>query len=627
MAKKPTVPSGVAQMSEQEFAEMASKQTPFIRAPKVDLSTVVQRLRSNNVEKVITAPVEKVKVQEQTKLDKKTIDVQTKLVTNVEKLTKALGETAKLASFRGNIKSDERLGAKGRYAAGGRGEEIADKQTIDYRTIRQRIPDKVIGRGQNQFDPNSLKYKLGSVRGLLDTTGLVKRGSGGILDSMFAQREERKFGAATLRKLNPGSKTNYEKQIGKAQGIKNTIQREQDRVEALRASGMSDFEIQDTPGGSADKTSGQFFKRNLATEQLILNDPRYQAEAKAQKAAANVKFAGPDDDKLNVSEEEDSQLRAIESASQPMEELISITKTENERKEKADKELLDAVKGIESGGALGGVANALGGGAALKGAAKGAGKFGKLGAFAAKNSKMLKIGGGVLAGGIAAYEGYSDYKDADEAEARGEITQDEGDIKKTSAVTGAAGGLGGVLGGAALGTMIMPGVGTVIGAGIGGFAGSKLGKGIGEYGAKAWKGLTGGRGDSKTTSFEGKVTQEELDEAIYGDEIDPNDRLVTDTEAMNSKYYNPASKSQVSKDIAIDKAKMQLRAERQNANQVASQSSDNAIAKTPSNAASSNTIVNAPTTVSKQTQNTAVNVPIRDQDHSIRKYYNSRFAT
>ena len=620
MAKKPTVPSGVAQMSEQEFAEMASKQTPSIRAPKVDLSTVVQRLRSNNVEKVITAPVEKVKVQEQTKLDKKTIDVQTKLVSNVEKLTKAIGESTKFASFRANIKSDERLGAKGRYAAGGRGEEIADKQTIDYRTIGQRIKDKVIGRGQNQFDPNSLKYKFGSVRGLLDTTGLVKRGSGGILDSMFAQREERKFGAATLKKLYPKSKANFENKIGKAQEVKNTLQREQDRIEALRSSGMSDFEIQSTPGGSDQLKSGQFYKRNLAAAKLVDIDPRYKGE-KAKDLEGNI------DDKLNVSEEEDSQLKAIENASEPTEELISITKTENERKEKADKELLDAVKGIESGGALGGVASALGGGAALKGAAKGAGKFGKLGAFAAKNSKMLKIGGGVLAGGIAAYEGYSDYKGADEAEARGEITQDEGDIKKTSAVTGAAGGLGGVLGGAALGTMIMPGVGTVIGAGIGGFAGSKLGKGIGEYGAKAWKGLTGGRGDSKTTSFEGKVTQEELDEAIYGDEIDPNDRLVTDTEAMNSKYYNPASKSQVSKDIAIDKAKMQLRAERQNANQVASQSSDNAIAKTPSNAASSNTIVNAPTTVSKQTQNTAVNVPIRDQDHSIRKYYNSRFAT
>lgn len=461
---------------------------------------------------------------------------------------------------------------------------------------------------------------------------------------MFAQREERKFGAATLRKLYPGSKANFENQIGKAQGVKNTLQREQNRVEALRSSGMSDFEIQSTPGGSDQLKSGQFYKRNLAAAKLVDIDPRYKGE-KAKDLEGNI------DDKLNVSEEEDSQLKAIESASEPTEELISITKTENERKEKADKELLDAVKGIESsGGALGGVANALGGGAALKGAAKGAGKFGKLGAFAAKNSKMLKIGGGVLAGGIAAYEGYSDYKGADEAEARGEITQDEGDIKKTGAVTGAAGGLGGALGGAAIGSMIFPGVGTVIGAGIGGLAGSKLGKGIGEYGAKAWKGLTGGNDDKVTessSSISGKVVQGKADGPITlnGQTLNPGDPgyyeaakelvnleddeegAITDTQAMKSKYYKPKSDSLSSKDIAIDKAKMQIAADRQNANKVAAQSSDNAIAKTPSNAASSNTIVNAPTTVSKQTQNTAVNVPIRDQDHSIRKYYNSRFAT
>ena len=316
MAKNQTTPPGVAQMSEQEFTEMASKQTPSMRGPKVDLSTVVQRLRSNNVEKVITAPAEKAVAKEQTKLDKKTIDVQTKLVSNVEKLTKAISESTKFASFRANIKSDERLGAKGRYAAGGRGEELADKQTIDYRTIRQRVQDKVMGRGQNQFDPNSLKYKFGSVRGLLDTTGLVKRGTGGILDSALAQREERKFGAATLKKLYPKSKANFENQISKAQGVKNTLQREQDRVEALRASGMSDFEIQSTPGGSDQLKSGQFYKRNLAAAKLVDVDPRYKGEkARDLEDAASVKFAGPDDDKLNVSEEEDAQLKAIESAS------------------------------------------------------------------------------------------------------------------------------------------------------------------------------------------------------------------------------------------------------------------------------------------------------------------------
>jgi hypothetical protein len=163
--------------------------------------------------------------------------------------------------------------------------------------------------------------------------------------------------------------------------------------------------------------------------------------------------------------------------------------------------------------------------------------------------------------------------------------------------------------------MIMPGVGTVIGAGIGGFAGSKLGKGIGEYGAKAWKGLTGGRGDSKTTSTTEKI------EASLRMDPDTGKYLANEKEISGAEYKRLQN---------IDDPMSQARAVRaaaNNADRVAAQSSDNAIAKTPSNAASSNTIVNAPTTVSKQTQNTAVNVPIRDQDHSIRKYYNSRFAT
>ena len=604
MAKKPTVPSGVAQMSEQEFAEMASKQTPSMRGSKVDLSTVVQRLRSNNVEKVITAPVEKVKAQEQTKLDKKTIDVQTKLVTNVEKLTKAIGESTKFASFRANIKSDERLGAKGRYAAGGRGEEIADKQTIDYRTIGQRIKDKVMGRGQNQFDPNSLKYKFGSVRGLLDTTGLVKRGTGGILDSAIAQREERKFGAATLTKLQPYVKNlkqfggddekvrkYYENRVSKAQEVKNTLQREQDRVEALRSSGMSDFEIQSTPGGSDQLKSGQFYKRNLAAAQLVDVDPRYRGEkARDLESAADIKFAGPDDDKLNVSEEEDSQLRAIESASQPTEELINITKVENERKAKADTDLLEAIKGIESkGGVLGGMMSSLSGmGGGLP---KAGGYLSKLGG-AGKLAKGLGIGAiGALAG-----EGI---------QMGGEKLKEAG-YEKTGKAVGVAGTATKYAGYGAMIGSVVPGVGTAIGAGVGGLIGA--GKGVYDNYYK----------DSPKTTT---TTTEESGQ--YNLRMDPDTgKYMANGKEISAEEYTRLQNMP----MGMDQVRA-IKAAANNANQVASQSSDNAIAKTPSNAASSNTIVNAPTTVSKQTQNTAVNVPIRDQDHSIRKYYNSRFAT
>ena len=300
-----------------------------------------------------------------------------------------------------------------------------------------------------------------------------------------------------------------------------------------------------------------------------------------------IQFAGPEDgDKLNVSEEEESQLRAIESASQPMEELINITKVEIERKTKADMDLLEAVKGIETsgGGALGAVGDIASGLTGGKGAAlkKGAGYLSKVGGVG-------KLAKGFGIGAIASLAGEGIQMGGDKLKEAG--------YEKTGKAVGVAGTATKYAGYGAMIGSVVPGVGTAIGAGVGGLIGA--GKGIYDNYYK----------DSPKT-IEGKVTQEELDEAMYGDKIDPNDPLVKQAKAeMNAD------------DARIEAAK------KTSADRVATQSSDNAIAKTPNNAASSNTIVNAPTNISKQTQNTAVNVPIRDQDHSIRKYYNSRFAT
>jgi hypothetical protein len=173
----------------------------------------------------------------------------------------------------------------------------------------------------------------------------------------------------------------------------------------------------------------------------------------------DIRFAGPDEDKLNVSEEEDSQLKAIESASEPTEELISITKAENERKTKADMDLLEAIKGIETagGGALSDIASAA---SSIGGKKAGVGMLAKAGTFLAGNAGAITGGASILAGGVAAYKGYSDYNEADEQVKSGAITEDEGDIKKTGAVGTGVGGIGGALAGgqagAAIGTLIFP---------------------------------------------------------------------------------------------------------------------------------------------------------------------------
>jgi hypothetical protein len=553
------------------------------------------------------------------KSDKAILDSQKKLNKNLERLNNVITR-----SSLGTGKSGPS------NASSQRGEQLAGEQPLDYRSIGQRIKDKFMGRGGNKFDTNSYRYKLGTLRGLAQTTGLVTKGSGGIADKYLAVREEEKRSADVMGKLNPQmknlsqfggsqSKVNdfYMKKSKAASQSKRELQTEQERLEALRASGMSEEEIQRTTGGGR-----QIEKRDVAATKLINTDPRYKGESLALKGNPNsqsesLASKGKNND---VSEQDQENIDMFNKNNETLDKLVTLTEDENKRKADSDKKLLDAIKGIETsgGGALGGIADMAGNmiGRRGVGAAAGkAGKLGKLGAFAAKNSKMLKIGGGVLAGGIAAYEGYSDYKDADEQVKSGAITKDEGDIKKTGAVTGAAGGLGGALGGAALGTMIMPGVGTVIGGAIGGIAGSKVGKGIGEWGSKTWKGLTGG----SNKEMQSPNTEQH---SMRMDTSDPNKtKFLVDGKEVSEKDYENIQNG------SLENQPKAIRTALNNADQVTSKSAENDAAKLNSKDTAQNNIVNAPTTITKQTQNTIMKTPIRSQESSIKSYYRSRFAT
>jgi len=443
------------------------------------------------------------------------VDSQKKLVDKLESLNKTL---AKLLP-----------------TVGGGDNKQKPQSALDYRPIGQQFKEKILGRPQEggAFETNSLRWKLGSVRGLALSSGLVK--PGGMIDNATAVREERLMKQAGVTR----SKEDEEKET--------------------------------------------------------------------------------QDDKLNVSQEEENTLKAMSSGADATHELIAITKVENERKTKADAELLAAIQNMQSaggGGVLGSAIEAAGDIASAKSLAKGgkgASKLGTLAKFAAKNSKALKIGGGVLTGGIAAYQGYSDYKEADAAEKAGTITKDEANVKKTGAVTGAAGGLGGALGGAALGTMILPGVGTLIGGAIGGLAGSKVGKGIGEWGAKTWQGITGGDKPGVKTAYtkniEAEMKAQEYQKTHPG--LSPQEAL----EAVKRQEAGIVEPNQSFAPVTPTTA-----------NTVIQASADNSIAKMPSNAAPSNSIINAPTNISKQTQNTTMKVNIKDQDNTLRSYYRSRFA-
>ena len=585
MAKDP----GLSFKTEQDFEKsMGSTMNPKA------FQQVVQQLRTNNLSaksisadnisaKTLAEPIIKdtKEVQakkEELKGNEKLLESHKKLTTNIEKLTKTI--------------SDSVLGK--RKAQADRAEEIAGKQKLDYRGIGQQFKEKIMGRGGDKFDTNSLRYKLGSLRGLARTTGLVSEG--GFIDNKLAVREERLRTATRMTEANAGMENL--KQFGSKAAVEQYYQRrgkdtikaraglqtEEYNREKYREAGISDEEFERTTGGKRQiKALGE------AGQAVIAVDPRMQGEKKG-----DVKFAGPDDDKLNVSQEEESQLKAIESASKPTEELINITKIENERKEKSDKELLEAVKGIStSGGALGGIADAASNLVGGRGKALGRGA-----SYLKKIGGLGKLAKGVGIGAIAGLAGEGLQMGGDKLKEAG--------YEQTGKAVGVAGTATKYAGYGAMIGSVVPGVGTAIGAGVGGLIGA--GKGVYDNYFS---------GSPKTSAEPNEETH-----SLRVDTSDPNRLKYT----IDGKEVSKADYMKIQNGPLEDQPRA-IRAALNNADKVAAQSSDNAIAKTPSNSQPSNTIVNAPTTVSKQTQNTNVKIPIRDQDHSVRKYYNSRFAT
>ena len=535
MAKQ-KAPPGVAQMSEKEFSELLAKRNPkastlnnvlekmaaqnasikasspqFIgvkspssmsqeskaqviekNAAKQEQSRILKQNESNN-EKVLKANDEIIKG------DKKLIDVEKKLTSTLEKLVSALQKSSGLGT--------------GPVTPSARAQELADSRKLDYRTFGQRIKDKIYGVGGNKFDANSLRYKFGTLKGLAETTGLIKRGSGSALESKLAIREEEMQTAESVAKLR-GEDTEKGKAyyLGKAKestAAKRELQEAEEKIKIHREAGLSDEEIQATREGKK-----LFQARDLAASKVISSDPKMKSEKAGLLGTRNqsIRFAGPGSSSESIfspdtTEKESETGRVIGEQTDLLRKIEKNTRggklglgEDGNKKEGVLSGLMDTLgnlamfsaggrmlrgagAGLAKGaGKLGGVARGAAGGAA-----KGLGGIGK---FAAKNAGKLKVGGGVLAGGLAAYEGYSDYQDASAAEQAGEITSSEADIKKTGAVTGAAGGLGGAAAGAIAGSAFGP-VGTVVGGAVGGLAGSKIGKGIGEWGAKTWKGLTG----------------------------------------------------------------------------------------------------------------------------------------
>lgn len=232
------------------------------------------------------------------------------------------------------------------------------------------------------------------------------------------------------------------------------------------------------------------------------------------------KQEGAADQSLNQIQTAEKEMEAAEVATEHFEvqkkeqeditALYTITDDHFKKMDKRTEEMLEALKTIAENGVGGGGGGLLSSAADLLGgrggAGKTAGKVGKLAGMAGKLGTVAKVGGGILAVGTAAADAYGDYSEAERQVQAGEITKEQGQVKKGEAVGGGVGAAGGALAGAkagaVLGTFLGP-VGTVVGGLLGGAAGyiggKYLGKKAGGGAVSGYQSVTGTGGSSSST--------------------------------------------------------------------------------------------------------------------------------
>lgn len=234
--------------------------------------------------------------------------------------------------------------------------------------------------------------------------------------------------------------------------------------------------------------------------------------------ASSDKPEGSRDQDLGAIQKTEKEAEAAEIASEHFEvqkkeqeditALYVITDDHFKKMDKRTEEMLEALKTIAEngtgggGGGLSDIASAASDMLGRGGKAGTAGKVGKAASAMGKLGKFAKVGGGVLAVGTAAYDAYGDYQEADEKVKSGEITKEEGQVKKGEAVGGGVGAAGGALAGAKAGAMLGA-FGGPVGMAIGGLLGGAAG-----YVGGKWLGQKAGGGVVSATQAVGGTTAE-----------------------------------------------------------------------------------------------------------------------
>lgn len=465
---------------------------------------------------------------------------------NVVKLFK---EIQKVSSPKRNLNSEEVKSITG-----------ASMERRQFNTLRPRV---------DSFKDNVKDFF--TMRGFLDKTGIVSRGSGGLISEYLDRGEaKKKYIDQRMRTKGTtfGSRETFAKQFDAQQTIQYDIRRNEAEIQKLRESGATDIGL---------KRSGLLDKRAELAANLAKVDPsvrpegfdpktgkvkmaapetatEQQAKAKSAGKGKSIPFSAAADGAASLGNEEAmlEQNRMVAEQSELLKKIEENTRglkgnlkgegtTQQPAEESSGLGLMDMLGG--KAGKLGKIAKTAGRG--LLSGAKAAGSF------------MLRRAGplaAVAAVGAGAYEGYKGWTEAsDKQEAAkeeikakvesGEITQGEAaqltkQVDETATVEkggaagkgtgmalgGAAGALKGAAAGAAIGSVV-PVVGTVVGGAIGatvgaiggGWLGGKGGEWLGKKAgqAKNWAGnLIDSAKNVFNTGTSGKETAQNMDAEV-----------------------------------------------------------------------------------------------------------------
>jgi hypothetical protein len=477
-----------------------------------------------------------------------------------------------------------------------------------------KITTKVGERRQfNTIKPRVDNFKEGfkdlfTMRGFLDKTGIVKRGSGGLISEYLDRGEAKKKYVNQRMKTKGttfGSAETFAKQFDEQQRIQSDINKNEKEIKGLRDSGATDIGL---------KRSGLLDKRDSLATDMAKVDPSVRPEG-FDPRTGKIKVKPKDDTEQGVKKSADilsfpgggnkeSMLEQNRMVAEQTGLLIQIEENTRPKdsRESSNKKPDKKPTAAEEGGGFG-VADMLGGSGRMGKIAKGAGKGLMSGAKTAGSFLMKRAGpvAALAAVGTGAYQAYQGYQSAGDKEqsalegidakvASGELTEEQAKglrvgsretatVDKSKAVGGgagtAAGGVAGALKGAAVGAAIgsaVPIVGTVIGgavgAGLGAVGGSFLGGKSGEYlgekfgqaknflSKKSGESTRGKTGKSSSVDIQFSEAQfSQSDPENYAKFVKDRDELTKKYAAESAKRFNKKEPSQT--DFRIAKARAQ----------------------------------------------------------------------